>query len=169
MIWAATGKPVLAYETVVGGLQNDGTPNELHVITDAATGKKLYEYQAIETGTGNEPVQRHGHPRHHQVGLDVPADRRRARRPQDVQPQAHGTSGTGTLFYGRRRRLGQRQPANPQTAAVDAALRRRADLGLLQERPRPQRHQERRQGAPTPASTTATLRQRLLGRQPASA
>ncbi len=47
MIWAGNGsKPVLAYETVVGGLQEDGTPNELHVITDAATGKKLYEYQA---------------------------------------------------------------------------------------------------------------------------
>ncbi|MGC0329425.1 Zn-dependent metalloprotease [Streptomyces sp. SAI-170] len=52
VVWAATGKPVLAYETVVGGLQEDGTPNELHVITDAATGKKLYEYQGIETGSG---------------------------------------------------------------------------------------------------------------------
>ena len=53
VIWAANGKPVLAYEAVVGGLQEDGTPNELHVVTDAATGKKLYEYQGIETGTGN--------------------------------------------------------------------------------------------------------------------
>ncbi len=53
VIWAANGKPTLAYETVVGGLQEDGTPNELHVVTDAATGAKLYEYQAIETGTGN--------------------------------------------------------------------------------------------------------------------
>ncbi|MGX5186105.1 M4 family metallopeptidase [Streptomyces avermitilis] len=52
VIWAGNGKPTLAFETVVGGLQDDGTPNELHVITDAATGKKLYEYQGIETGTG---------------------------------------------------------------------------------------------------------------------
>ncbi|MFJ3338529.1 M4 family metallopeptidase [Streptomyces sp. NPDC086766] len=52
VIWAGKGTPVLAYETVVGGVQDDGTPNELHVITDAATGKKLYEYQGIETGTG---------------------------------------------------------------------------------------------------------------------
>ncbi|MFF7167889.1 M4 family metallopeptidase [Streptomyces sp. NPDC008086] len=52
VIWAADGKPTLAFETVVGGLQDDGTPNELHVITDAVTGKKLYEYQGIETGTG---------------------------------------------------------------------------------------------------------------------
>ncbi|MCQ9180532.1 M4 family metallopeptidase [Streptomyces sp. IBSBF 2953] len=52
VIWAGNGTPVLAYETVVGGLQDDGTPSQLHVITDAATGKKLYEYQGIETGTG---------------------------------------------------------------------------------------------------------------------
>jgi len=52
VIWAADGKPVLAYETVVGGLQDDGTPSQLHVITDAATGKKLFERQGIETGTG---------------------------------------------------------------------------------------------------------------------
>ncbi|SER60312.1 griselysin. Metallo peptidase. MEROPS family M04 [Streptomyces sp. yr375] len=52
VIWAANGTPVLAFETVVGGLQDDGTPNQLHVITDAATGKKLFEYQGIETGTG---------------------------------------------------------------------------------------------------------------------
>ena len=52
VIWAASGTPVLAFETVVGGLQDDGTPNELHVITDAVSGKKLYEYQGIETGTG---------------------------------------------------------------------------------------------------------------------
>ncbi|MEU0971073.1 M4 family metallopeptidase [Streptomyces sp. NPDC005917] len=52
VVWAGSGKPVLAYETVVGGFQDDGTPNQLHVITDAATGKKLFEYQGIETGTG---------------------------------------------------------------------------------------------------------------------
>ncbi|MFE0508511.1 M4 family metallopeptidase [Streptomyces sp. NPDC058964] len=52
VIWAGSGKPVLAYETVVGGFQDDGTPNQLHVITDAATGKKLFEYQGIENATG---------------------------------------------------------------------------------------------------------------------
>ncbi|MER5448713.1 M4 family metallopeptidase [Streptomyces sp. NPDC002764] len=52
VIWAGSGKPVLAYETIVGGFQDDGTPNQLHVITDAATGKKLFEYQGIENATG---------------------------------------------------------------------------------------------------------------------
>ncbi|MFD7874794.1 peptidase M4, partial [Streptomyces sp. NPDC059766] len=28
VVWAASGTPVLAYETVVGGLQDDGTPNQ---------------------------------------------------------------------------------------------------------------------------------------------
>ncbi|MGI5262421.1 M4 family metallopeptidase [Streptomyces angustmyceticus] len=52
VIWAATGKPVLAYETVVTGVQKDGTPSELHVVTDAATGRKLFQHEAIETGSG---------------------------------------------------------------------------------------------------------------------
>lgn len=51
VVWTASGTPQLAYETVVGGLQHDGTPNELHVVTDASSGAKLYEWQAIETGT----------------------------------------------------------------------------------------------------------------------
>ncbi|MFJ5226814.1 M4 family metallopeptidase [Streptomyces sp. NPDC088400] len=52
VIWAATGTPVLAWETVVKGVQPDGTPSALHVVTDAATGKELFRDEAIETGTG---------------------------------------------------------------------------------------------------------------------
>ncbi|MFI5757274.1 M4 family metallopeptidase [Streptomyces sp. NPDC051569] len=52
VIWAASGAPVLAWESVVKGVQADGTPSELHVIADAATGKQLFSYEAIETGTG---------------------------------------------------------------------------------------------------------------------
>lgn len=53
VVWMASGTPQLAYETVVGGLQDDGTPNALHVVTDASSGAKIYEWQAIEKGTGN--------------------------------------------------------------------------------------------------------------------
>ncbi|MFD9121916.1 M4 family metallopeptidase [Streptomyces bottropensis] len=52
VVWAASGKPALAYETVVGGFQHDGTPQQLHVVTDAETGKKLYEWEAVQTGSG---------------------------------------------------------------------------------------------------------------------
>ncbi|KOG36167.1 peptidase M4 [Streptomyces viridochromogenes] len=53
VVWAAADRPTLAWETVVGGVQHDKTPSELHVITDAATGAKLFEYQAVKNGTGN--------------------------------------------------------------------------------------------------------------------
>jgi zinc metalloprotease ZmpA len=52
VVWAITGKPVLAWETVVTGTQADGTPSELHVVTNATTGKKLGQWQGVETGTG---------------------------------------------------------------------------------------------------------------------
>ncbi|MEU5539223.1 M4 family peptidase, partial [Streptomyces sp. NPDC020362] len=53
VIWAGTGTPKLAWETVIGGFQDDGTPSQLHVVTDATTGKELYRYQAVRTGIGN--------------------------------------------------------------------------------------------------------------------
>ncbi|MEU7024821.1 M4 family metallopeptidase, partial [Streptomyces sp. NPDC046203] len=53
VIWAAAGKPVLAWETVVTGTQADGTPSRRHVITDATSGKELFSYESIETGVGN--------------------------------------------------------------------------------------------------------------------
>ncbi|MEU1308915.1 M4 family metallopeptidase [Streptomyces cinnamoneus] len=52
VIWAAEGKPVLAYETTVTGVQKDGTPSKLQVITDANTGKKLFQNETVHTGTG---------------------------------------------------------------------------------------------------------------------
>ncbi|MFI0736723.1 M4 family metallopeptidase [Streptomyces sp. NPDC021100] len=52
VIWAGRGKPVLAYETVVTGRQKDGTPSRLHVITDATSGKRLFAYEAVHSGTG---------------------------------------------------------------------------------------------------------------------
>ncbi|WP_394430266.1 M4 family metallopeptidase [Streptomyces sp. SGAir0957] len=52
VVWAASGTPRLAYEKVVTSTDEDGTPSKLHVITDAATGKKIFEFDTIQTGTG---------------------------------------------------------------------------------------------------------------------
>ncbi|MCK8438744.1 peptidase M4 family protein [Streptomyces sp. D2-8] len=119
VIWAANGKPVLAYETVVGGLQEDGTPNELHVVTDAATGKKLYEYQGIETGTGNTTYSG-------QVTLGT-TQSGSSYNLTDATRGGHktynlnrGTSGTGTLFSGSDDVWGTGNPSNAETAAADA-------------------------------------------------
>ncbi|WP_030349063.1 M4 family metallopeptidase [Streptomyces sp. NRRL S-1022] len=119
VIWAATGTPVLAYETVVGGLQDDGTPNRLHVITDAATGKKLYEYQGIETGVGN--TQYSG-----QVSLTTTQSGSTytltdgARGGHKTYNLNHGSSGTGTLFSQSSDTWGNGSNSNAATAGADA-------------------------------------------------
>ncbi len=97
VVWAAGAKPVLAWEAVVGGFQEDGTPNELHVITDADSGKALFRYQGIETGTGtgqfngSVPLSTTLSGSTYQL---VDGDRA-GHRTYDLN---QGTSGTGTLF-----------------------------------------------------------------------
>ncbi|MFZ3597037.1 M4 family metallopeptidase [Streptomyces sp. BH104] len=116
---ATKGKPTLAYETVVGGLQEDGTPNQLHVITDATTGKKLHEWQAIENGTGN--TQYSG-----TVTLGT-AQSGSSYTLNDTTRGSHktynlnrGTSGTGTLYSGADDVWGNGSASNTETAAADA-------------------------------------------------
>ncbi|MCX4658695.1 M4 family metallopeptidase [Streptomyces uncialis] len=121
VVWLARGtEPVLAYETVVGGLQHDGTPNELHVVTDAGDGKKLFEWQAVHNGTGN--TQYSG-----QVTLGSSGSGssyqltdagRGGHRTYDL---AKGTPGTPTLFAGTDDVWGDGLPAHNETAAADAA------------------------------------------------
>ncbi|MFB7943022.1 M4 family metallopeptidase, partial [Streptomyces sp. NPDC056049] len=117
VVWMGHGgAPVLAYETVVGGLQHDGTPNELHVVTDAKTGAKLYEWQAVHNGTGN--TQYSG-----QVTLGTApsyslTDTTRGN--HKTYNLNRGTSGTGTLFSGADDVWGDGTPQNAETAGADA-------------------------------------------------
>ncbi|GGW46850.1 M4 family metallopeptidase [Streptomyces xantholiticus] len=116
VVWMGTGTPTLAYETVVGGLQHDGTPNELHVVTDATTGEKLYEWQAVHNGTGN--TQYSG-----QVTLGTApsytlTDTNRGN--HKTYNLNRGTSGTGTLFSGPDDIWGNGSPSNLETAGADA-------------------------------------------------
>ncbi|MFI6057241.1 M4 family metallopeptidase [Streptomyces sp. NPDC051286] len=116
VVWMAQGKPQLAYETVVGGLQEDGTPNELHVITDAASGAKLYEWQAIENGVGNTEYSG-------QVTLGTAPSYTltdTGRGNHKTYNLNHGTSGTGTLFSNSTDVWGNGTPQNAETAAADA-------------------------------------------------
>ncbi|MER6025365.1 M4 family metallopeptidase [Streptomyces sp. NPDC001851] len=119
VIWAASGKPALAYETVVGGLQDDGTPNRLHVITDAATGKKLYEYQGIETGVGNTQYsgQVNLTTTHSGSSYTLTDGTRGGHKTYNLN---HGTSGTGTLFSQSNDTWGNGTTSNAATAGADA-------------------------------------------------
>ncbi|AWK10850.1 M4 family metallopeptidase [Streptomyces spongiicola] len=116
VVWMAQGEPKLAYETVVGGLQHDGTPNELHVVTDATTGGKLYEWQAIQQGTGNTMYSG-------QVSLGTApsytlTDTTRGN--HKTNNLNRGTSGSGTLFSGTDDVWGDGTPQNAETAGADA-------------------------------------------------
>ncbi|MDQ1008197.1 Zn-dependent metalloprotease [Streptomyces sp. V4I23] len=116
VIWLTDGRPTLAYETVVGGLQHDGTPNELHVITDATTGEKLFERQAVHNGTGN--TQYSG-----QVTLGTAPSYTltdTGRGNHKTYNLNRGTSGTGTLFSGADDIWGDGTPQNAETAGADA-------------------------------------------------
>ncbi|MEU2058342.1 M4 family metallopeptidase [Streptomyces bungoensis] len=120
VIWAGNGTPKLAWETVIGGFQDDGTPSRLHVITDATTGKELYRYQAIETGTGN--TQYSG-----SVSLSTTLSGSTYQL-YDTTRGGHktytlngGTSGTGTLMTDSDDVWGNGSGSNTQTAGADAA------------------------------------------------
>ncbi|MEU9156049.1 M4 family metallopeptidase [Streptomyces sp. NPDC048417] len=125
VIWAGSGTPVLAYETIVGGFQDDGTPNQLHVITDAATGKKLFEYQGIENATGTGKTLYSG-----TVSLTTSLSGTTysltdaSRGSHKTYNLKHGTSGTGTLFTNTTNTWGTGTASSSTTdvtAAADAA------------------------------------------------
>ncbi|MDT9689745.1 M4 family metallopeptidase [Streptomyces sp. P9(2023)] len=119
VLWMAQGSPVLAYETVVGGLQKDGTPNELHVVTDAKSGKKLYEWQAVATGTGNTMYS--GQVTLGTSGTGPYTLTDAGRGGHKTNNLNGGTSGTGTLFSGPDDVWGNGTPQNAETAGADAA------------------------------------------------
>ncbi|MEV1067755.1 M4 family metallopeptidase [Streptomyces sp. NPDC050263] len=121
VVWAGPTKSVLAWETVVEGVQQDGTPSELQVVTDASTGKQLLAAEKVHTGTGTG-----------QYSGTVPlgttlsgstyqlTDGERAgHKTYDLN---QGTSGTGTLFTDDNDVWGTGLPSNRQTAGVDVAF-----------------------------------------------
>ncbi|MET8948051.1 M4 family metallopeptidase [Streptomyces sp. NPDC004542] len=120
VIWAGAGTPRLAWETVISGLQDDGTPSRLHVITDATTGEELQRYEAIETGTGN--TQYSG-----SVSLSTTLSGSTyqlydtTRGGHKTYSLNNGTSGTGTLMTDSDDIWGTGSGSNTQTAGADAA------------------------------------------------
>ncbi|MDQ0940615.1 M4 family metallopeptidase [Streptomyces sp. V1I1] len=120
VVWLAQGAPTLAYETVIGGIQHDGTPNELHVVTDATTGKKLFEWQAVENGTGNTQYSGQVTLGSTQSGstYNLTDGGRGNTKTYNLN---RGTSGTGTLFSGPDDVWGNGQASDLETAGADAA------------------------------------------------
>jgi Zn-dependent metalloprotease len=120
VVWAGSGAPKLAWETVVSGLQDDGTPSRLHVVTDATTGAELSRYEGVETGTGN--TQYSG-----SVSLSTTLSGSTyqlydtTRGGHKTYSLNNGTSGTGTLMTDSDDVWGTGSGSNTQTAGADAA------------------------------------------------
>ena len=119
VVFALTGKPVLAYETVEGGTQKSGAPNQMHVITDAKSGKKVFEYQGIQEGTGAS--QYSGEVELTTDGADgkfTLSDKSRGG--SKTTNLENGESGDGKDFTDEDDKWGTGKPDDPQTAGVDA-------------------------------------------------
>lgn len=120
IVWARGDKPVLAFESVRKGVQKDGTPSRLHIITDATTGKTLHSYEAIETGVGNSQYSgevdlsttKGG------SGFELTDGDRGGHKTYDLD---QGESGTGALVTDDDDTWGDGTGDDRQTAAVDAA------------------------------------------------
>ncbi|MET8788215.1 M4 family metallopeptidase [Streptomyces sp. NPDC004589] len=119
VIWAADGKPTLAYETVIGGFQDDGTPNQLHVVSDAATGKELFRYQGVRNGIGNTQYSGQVTLTTTQSGSTYTLNDG-SRGGHKTYNLNRGTSGTGTLFSQSSDTWGNGTTSNAATAGADA-------------------------------------------------
>ncbi|MFZ3597036.1 M4 family metallopeptidase [Streptomyces sp. BH104] len=120
VIWAASGTPRLAYEKVVTSTKKDGTPSKLHVITDARSGKKIYEYDDIRTGSGESlysgkvDIGTSGSG----SSFSLTDAERGGHSTYDLK---HGESGKGTLFTDADDTWGDGTNNDAATAGVDAA------------------------------------------------
>ena len=119
VVWAGDGEPKLAWENVVRGVREDGTPSRLHVLTDARTGARLMSDEQVRTGEGvgqyNGRVQ---------IGTARGADTFELTDLQRGRHQTYDAGGTfdkGTLVTDDDDVWGDGTPSERQTAAVDAA------------------------------------------------
>lgn len=119
VVWASSGEPVLAWESVVTGTQPDGSPSSLRVTTDAADGHVLGHFEEVQSAVGHSeysgqvdvtstPLEDGTH-----ALLD---GRRGGHRTLDASRDSRGV-----LFTDDDDVWGDGAGASPQTAAVDAA------------------------------------------------
>ncbi|MFE4358193.1 MULTISPECIES: M4 family metallopeptidase [Streptomycetaceae] len=119
VVWSAAGTPSLAWESVLEATQEDGTPSERHVVTDATTGGQLYAYEAVRTGIGQG--QYNGTvplgTTHTLLGYEMNDTARGGHRTYDMH---HEAKGRGDLFTNQTDRWGSGDQSNDETAGVDA-------------------------------------------------
>ncbi|RFU88257.1 M4 family peptidase [Streptomyces triticagri] len=119
VVWAADGTPKLAYEQVRKSTEKDGTPSELHTVTDARTGDKLYEWDAVHSGQGHTTYSGDVELSTAEEGgsFTLTDNDRGGHQTFNLE---NGTSGTGTLFSADDDEWGDGTAQDPETAGADA-------------------------------------------------
>ncbi|WP_422665120.1 M4 family metallopeptidase [Actinacidiphila cocklensis] len=119
VVWMAGGRPTLAWETVVTGVQQDGSPSERHVVTDAASGTTLENAEHVESADGNSLYS---------GKVTIGSTRQDDGSYALIDPDHGGhrtldstVNSNGVLLTDDDDVWGDGTAANPQTAAVDAA------------------------------------------------
>ncbi|MQY14813.1 Transglutaminase-activating metalloprotease [Streptomyces sp. RB5] len=119
VVWTAGGKARLAWQTVVTGVQKDGSPSERHVVTDAASETVLANAEHIRSAEGRSLYS---------GTVTIGSTRRDDGSYELVDPQRGGhrtldatATSAGVLFTDTDDVWGDGTAADPQTAAVDAA------------------------------------------------
>jgi Zn-dependent metalloprotease len=119
VVWMMGDRPTLAWETVVTGVQQDGSPSERHVVTDAASDATLENAEHVKSAQGNSLYSG-------QVTIGSTRQDDGTYALIDPERGGHRTldssvNSSGVLFTSSDDVWGDGTAANPQTAAVDAA------------------------------------------------
>ncbi|MGW5202519.1 M4 family metallopeptidase [Streptomyces spiralis] len=119
VVWLMGDAPKLAWETVVTGVQQDGSPSERHIVTDAASDATLANAEHVQSAQGNSLYSG-------QVTIGSTRQEDGTYALIDPQHGGHRTldstvNSNGVLLTDDDDVWGDGTAANPQTAAVDAA------------------------------------------------
>ncbi|MFJ9518390.1 M4 family metallopeptidase [Kitasatospora sp. NPDC101801] len=123
VVWAQSGTPRLAYQTVVEGVRESGAPSAQNLVTDAATGEVLASHEqylaTAATGSGKGV-----HVGSVTLTTNYTGSTYELKDPTRGNTRtvglAGGTSGNGTLFTDADNVWGNGLATNVQSAAVDA-------------------------------------------------
>ena len=174
---ATDGTPRLVWDVRSSGVRASGTPSRLHTWVDATTGKVVGSADEIHEADGTGASLYSG-----TVGIQTTLSgstyqlKDATRGNSQVGDMANKEDSVlctilqigctaGTLFTDADNAWGNGTNANRQTRGRRRGIRAGPHVGLLQERPRPQRHLEHRSGFAEPRPLRQRLRQRVLGRQ----
>jgi Zn-dependent metalloprotease len=121
VVFAIDQAPTLAWEVVLTGIKADQSPSELHVYTDATTGKVLMSEDRVMHVEGSGVSQYSGTVKLDTTQSGSTFQLKDPLRGNQTVNNANNTSGTGTLFTDADNKWGNGAISDKATAGVDAA------------------------------------------------